>query len=222
MLSSFFQSLIFLHMSQYRTFDRFYTLTPYLGSANKDAVYSIDGDRLDQQVFAFDQGRLDHFVDGASSYITSANLEGRMRRDLAVDIGNPRQELPKNPTDKLIDTIPNLVPVQPDMSTPADYEATTTASLYQEAKKHHRQEDNMFVKGKGGGASISADKDNKTKNPGGSSETKTTADSGTYVPQRPMDQLDIFEGNAAGVEMNRLQKDEDNNYLNSVESINAF
>lgn len=208
-------------MSTYKTFDRFYTINPYLGAAKKEAVYSIDGDRLDQQVYEFDQGRLSHFSDGASSYITSANLEGRLRRDLAVDIGNPRQELNKNPTDKIIDTIPNLVPIQPDMSTPADYEASTTASLYQEAKRHHKQEDNLFVKGKNTkGTSISADKGSSGQH--GSSETKTTADSGTYVPQHPLDQLDIFEGNAAGVEMNRLQKDEDDNYLNSIESINAF
>lgn len=185
----------------YKPFDRMYSLKPTYGSADAAALMDISGDRLDQSIFPFDQSRLDHFTDGATTYITNYNLRTRLARDMAIDADNPREELPKEPTDKLIDTIANLNAQQPDMSHPADYEASTSAEMYREAKKNAKTQDNLFISGKGDLKLLDADLPMKTN------------------PTKTLGQIELYshEGRT-----NRLQTDEDGAYLNSIESISAF
>lgn len=211
----------------YKVFDRMMSVPTYYGSAKKEHIMSLDADRLDQQIFPFDHGRLDYFNDGASSYITSTNINSRLSRDLAMDIKNPRNELPKSNNDtRTIDVIPNLNPIQPDMSTPEDYEASVAINMYKQARQNHRKEDNFFVdkkaqkkdKANGVGSSVGPSKGNK--GPGKARE----ADTYDAEPLKSLGILELFshEGSAAGLHMNRLATDEDDAYLNSVESVQAF
>jgi len=221
----------------YKVFDRMMTMKTYYGSADKEAMMSIDADPLDQQVFPFDHGRLDHFNDGASSYITSSGLYSRLSRDLAMDIRNPRQELPKNPSDtRPMDIIPNLVPQQPDMSNPADYESSVAVNLYRQAKRNHRNQDNLFIDKKAQQAGAMGGQNNYdykggrlngNKGSGGGSVSGrkfTNSDTWGITPLEGLGALELYshEGNAAGVHMNRLATDEDDAYLNSIESMSAF
>ena len=214
-------------MEPYKVFDRFAVLKSAYGSADPEKLADLSAGRLEQEIFESDPQKQIAFIDGASSYITLANMQNRLTRDLMLDQRNPRQILPQQSTDKIIDTIPNLNPVQPDLSTPADYEFSTTAEMYRSAQRHYKKEDNLFIKRKGkgiGGGGGGGGGDGKSTQDG---KTKTTADSGTVTPQQSLDQMDLFEGGAAGRPSNRLQlerlgKDSEDNSLNSVESINAF
>jgi len=192
-------------MTQYKLFDRLSNYGGGFGAAKKEAIMDLSAHRLDQQIFPFDHSAEDFHRDGASTFITQAGLESRMKRDLSLDIKNPRQELPKSASDeKSIDVIPNLIAQMPDMSHPADYEAHNNVRLLQESRLHSTEQETLFTDPKA------------LENP------RLNTD-GQGKDNRSVSQLQVFafDGSAAGKESNHLV-DEDGAYLNSVESVNAF
>lgn len=192
-------------MSQYKLWDRLSNYSGGYGSAKKDAIMDISGNRLDQQILPLDHSHADSFRDGASSYLMSNGLQSRMRRDLALDAKNPRQELPKSEADeKMIDLIPNQIDQMIPMSHPADFEASNNVLLLQQSRVHSTDQETMFTDPK-------------------ALENKNLHGDLPGRPNQGASQQEVysFEGSAAGRQSNHLT-DEDGAYLNSVESNLAF
>lgn len=192
-------------MTQYKLYDRLSNYGAGFGAAKKEAVMDISAHRLEQQIFPFDHSAEEFNKDGASSYITHAGLNSRLKRDLALDAKNPREEMEKSAADiRMIDAIPNLIAQQPDLSHPADYEAHDQVRLLQESRAHSTEQETMFTDPKAmEKPQINTDRQGKAS--------------------KGMSQLQIYslDGSAAGIVSNHLT-DEDGAYMDSVESVSAF
>lgn len=193
-------------MLTYELWGRMNKLPSGVGDAKKEDILSLDADRLSQQIFSLDGNRLDHMKDGATSYITSAGLQSRLQRDLAMDWHNPREELPHNPSDNgQIDMIPNLIAQQVDLSHPADYEADNNIKLVQQAYQNSLAEESKFSDPK----AMTREQRN-AENPAGNRRGKNVLEAYS------------FGGSAAGRPWNHLETDEDGAIVDSVESSTAF
>lgn len=177
---------------------------PY-GSASKASVMDLGAASIDQQMFPFDQTHLRSAAEGASNYMTSRQLDGNMKRDLAMDVKNPRQELPKNPNDlSNIDEIPFWAPEMIMINMKMDYSAHDQVRLLQDATQNFLKQENLFTDEKlVGKDQYNTDKVGKTM---------------TGISQA---QMYSFGGSAAGRVSDRLYDDGDYT-LNSVTSESAF
>jgi hypothetical protein len=177
-----------------------------IGEVNKEDLLNLSGNPLDQQIFGFDHNRLSNMKEGASSYTLTAGLQSRLRRDMAIDYQNPRQELPHNPSDESkVDEIKNLIAQQIDLAHPADFKAHDNVDLVKNSYLNSIAEENEF------------------------SDPKAMSREQLYYEnpsqeRRGRNALDFygFGGSAAGRPTNHLDTDEDGAIVNSVESTVAF
>jgi hypothetical protein len=132
--------------SQYYLFGRFGNYSGGYGNAVKEDVMDLGGNRINQQIFGFD---LNHFSESATlatDYLTTRQLDGAMKRDLAMDIKNPRQELPKNQSDiRNIEEIPRWGVDQIMISTKEDFGVHDQVKLLQDSTVNYLAQENLFT-----------------------------------------------------------------------------
>lgn len=132
-------------MRQGNVYDRAYNYKGTYGEAGKADIHDLSSDRFKQQMWPLDKSRLDRIEDGATSYITHESLRSREARDYAIDLANPRQELSKDPAGLItMNVIPNLTPMQLDLSKPEDYEAHNSVSLFMKSRINSAREEKLF------------------------------------------------------------------------------
>ena len=170
-----------------------------LAGMKRQKLTDFSASRFDQMLFPEDEKGHGIATDAAQTVIDSLQLQSRQRRDLALDFFNPREELPKDvAAERIIDQIPDFTPQILDLDHPDDYKAHDQVRLVQDARTNFMQQSNFF--------------DNPdARLPGVGEEARGV----------PASELYSLDGSAAGLVTNRLQ-DEDGNYVNSVESTQAF
>ncbi len=184
--------------------DRIAHYNGYVGSAKKEAIYSLSADRLEQQFYPFDHEWLMRGKPGATDILSQRQLTGAKARDFALDLKNPKQELPKSRLDvKHVEEIPQWDPQQIDISTPMDMEAHDQVNLLQSSNLNAMKQENLFI------------------DPDLVGDSKYNTDKvGTKLQGIPQTELYNFEGSAAGRISNYFN--DDGGRLNSIESTVAF
>lgn len=189
-----------------RLYDRQGNYNGSFGTATKSNIYDIAAAPIDQRIFGEERDWAEMLKDGATSYLTDGSRGTRFERDMNIDIKNPREELPKDKASILaMDTIPNLIDQQIDVSRPEDYEAHIWARAFQMSEMNSKAQDSLFTDPK------------SMENPALVQEGNT----GTPVKGMSQDELYHTLG-AAGIVNDHLYTDQDGAYLWSVTQTNAF
>lgn len=193
----------------YNLFGRYENYGGGFGSAKKENIMNISASWIDQQIFPIDMAHMRTANDGASQFLTHRQYTGSQARDMAMDAKNPRQELPKNPSDvRNIEEIPQWDPQEIDMSTPMDYTAHDSVRMMQESSNYHSMQENLFTDSK------------LLDHP----ELNTDKVGNTVHGLAQNDVFNSkFEGSAAGKINNHLwDEDIDGSKLNTISSDSAF
>lgn len=186
-------------------YDRSYNYKGTYGEAGKADIHDLTSDRFKQQMWPLDKSRLDRIEDGATSYITLESLRSREARDFAIDVNNQRQELSKDPVALMtMNVIPNLTPMQLDLSKPEDYEAHNSVSLLMKARINGAREEKLFDDP--AGVQKTAD------------DIKYTGSDAQGKPEQTRSGNDfIMRGSAAGMQNDKLRVDEDGSSTLEIE-----
>lgn len=208
-------------VSKYKIWSPAYNYKGSYGVSTKERIHQLSSDRFDQDFFPIEENYAKIANDFAGQYTTPLGLSGRIQRDMALDMGNPREKLPEDfVSAKLIDTIPMYgYSHPPDLSLPEDYKQNDQVALVQQAFLNAAKQEELFTNPRYF--------DPKSFNPKQVSQQVNDLNTDKVGQgNQPITQLEFYsmDGSAAGRETNFLgTEDSDENYrMNSIESMVAF
>jgi hypothetical protein len=168
-----------------------------LGKAKRAKLTDITSSRIDNLVFEDEKG-YEMYNDDAAAQLSNFQLQNRQRRDMAMDLANPREELPKDiVSERAIDQNPDFKPQVVDLSLPSDYKARDQVKLVQDGRANFILQSNMY------------------DTPDFHSSGEGLGSGGVAAPQG-------YSLGAAGLKTNRFTEDQDGTQINSIDNVQAF
>lgn len=190
------------------------------GVSTKDKIHTgIDQNETD--FFPIEENYAKVARDWTSQYTTPLNLSYRIQRDMAMDMGNPKEKLPEDfVSAKLIDAVPIFgYSHPPDMSLPEDFKQNDQVLLTQQAFLNAQRQDQMFTNPNYFDKQVS-------ESGGSEPEVKELNTDKRGKGNKPLGQMEFYsmDGSAAGMESNFLGSEEgDESYrVMSIETMVAF